>query len=137
MDIIAYKNFKKNCLCGYIEIQRGEEFDTILYQNRECVCTPEKQLITFVYSKNYVDHFARNDDGNGLIRGPLAYLITHTQFTDNQLDTIFKQWGRYLKEDTSITLFRNFLYEAKIETLYDIVKSLNLEGRIQDVQNNI
>lgn len=127
MEIITYKNLKGNCLCGYIEIPKGTEFPTILHEDRECVCFPDKRLITLVYSKRYIEYFARNDDGNGLLRGPLAYLISHTNFTEEQLNILYNKWKIYIKTVSPFLLFKNLLYEAKIETLCDIVNSLNLK----------
>lgn len=124
MSIIAFKNYEGNCMSGFIKIEKGMEFTSTIHETKECVCCPDGRLIAFVYSIFYTKCLARNDDGQGLIRGPLVYLITHTSYTPEQSDILLEKWSKYLQPNG---LFNILLYEAPINILQDIIGSLNLK----------
>lgn len=128
-NVIVFRDFiNQKILCGdIVSFKIGEIFPTTVYDKKEYVCFPDKRLITKVWSQNYVDYFARNDDGKGLLRGNLTYLLNSKSYTEEQQQILRQQWGKYLLPYTDVILFNNRLYEAHIETLQDIISSLKIE----------
>jgi hypothetical protein len=70
MDYIVSRRFKTKAICGPVNLPRFTE------------CQTAGQTITWggkplcrVTSQNAYDHFARNDDGQGIVRGALTQKI--------------------------------------------------------------
>lgn len=129
---IVFRDFNDIAICGEVHLKRGEEFPSIITEEREFICNHEKQFLVAVYSQNQVDHFARNDDGQGLLRGDLTYLIAHKSFTEEQEKIIRKQWFKYILPFKDTLLFNNLFYELSIDILKKILSSLKIE-----VENNV
>lgn len=81
MTYIVFKRFKSTAVCGYINLQYGTECDgldnVILYKGKP---------ICYVTSQNAHDYFARNDDGQGLLRGKLTQSILKCLASGNGVD---------------------------------------------------
>ena len=73
MNYIVHKRFKGNAICGNINIPAMTvcaERDGCIYHNGDALC--------FATSENAHQFFARNDDGNGMLRGKLIQAIQKT-----------------------------------------------------------
>jgi len=129
---IVFRDFNDIAICGEVHLKRGEKFLSTITEEREFICTNDKQLLVAVYSQNQIDHFARNDDDQGLLRGDLTYLLAHKIFTEEQSDIIRKRWSKYILPYTDTLLFNNLFYELPIDILKKILSSLKIE-----VENNV
>ena len=127
--VIVFKDFDAKAICGHVSLKRGEEFILIYSQDedREYVCFPNSDKIVARYSQNYITHFARNDDKNGLLRGDLTTLISHSITTPEQEELLRTAWVKYLLPYTDVILFNNSFYDAPIEDLEKMQISLNIE----------
>lgn len=70
MEYICYKRFKDNGMDGYINLPRGsevEEVDGIIASGSKAICKNTSQAA--------YEHFARNNDNQGLQRGDLIIEI--------------------------------------------------------------
>lgn len=125
--MIVFRDFNGKSLSGYISLHRGEELETTIKDYREFVCLPDKTIIVAVYSQYYIEHFSRDDDGQGLLRGDFTYKISQTEFSNEQQEILRKDWNKYLLPYKETLLFNNNFYEAPIEDLKNILSSLKIE----------
>lgn len=73
MQYIVYKRFKTNALCGDVNLPAMtlcEENNGVVYYQGKPLC--------YIVSENAHKHFAKNDDGNGMLRGQLIQAICKT-----------------------------------------------------------
>lgn len=73
MQYIVYKRFKATALCGEVNIPAlsiCECEDGLISYNGNPIC--------YNVSENAHQHFTRNNDGQGLLRGKLIQAITNT-----------------------------------------------------------
>lgn len=83
MLYIVHTNFDGKAICGEITLPVGTECTAMsgtIYHNLKAVCK--------IASYNAYNHFARNNDGNGLKRGELIKTIKDT------LSTHIDRWER-------------------------------------------
>lgn len=73
MKYIVHKRFKDKAICGYVNLPALTECESsngvIIFNGKTLCCET---------SKNAHQHFARNDDGNGMLRGRLTQAILKT-----------------------------------------------------------
>lgn len=70
MQYIVHRRFKDKAICGNVNIPAMsvcEESDGLLTYNEAPIC--------YEASENAHQYFARNDDGNGMVRGKLTQAI--------------------------------------------------------------
>ena len=73
MKYIAHRRFKGKALCGDVNIPAMTELEEI-----DGVITLDGNSICYITSENAHQYFARNDDGNGMLRGKLTQAIQNT-----------------------------------------------------------
>ena len=131
--IIVFNNFDKLAIYGEIvHLERGKELCTIIQNNQEYVCD-NNNLITKKGSQNYIQHFALNNDGQGLLRGDITFFLSnYDHYTDEQMTTLRTKWAEYLMDYSDTILFNDNFYDADINVLNTILDSLGLE-----VNNNV
>lgn len=127
MKYIVHRRFKEKAICGNVNLPYGTECESVngvLYYNCKPLCVTT--------SENAHQHFARNDDGFGLIRGKL------TQDIQNALKQEYGHQERWDKvwEDTTCAAYRRHeyanhwlwnhdFYNASIEILEYIASVVN------------
>lgn len=130
MDYIVYKRFKDKAICGNINLPVNticQLRDNMLFYNDKPLC-----LVTSYSSEQ---HFARNDDGQGLLRGKMTQaIIKKLSKRDNDYQTRWnKVWSdfccnKYKRvEHTDYWLWNNQFYSAPIEDLKYIMKLIGLK----------
>lgn len=125
MQYIVHKRFKQESISGYVNIPACsvcEEQDGVILYNGNVVCSAS--------SMNAHQHFARNDDGNGLLRGRLTRSIMKAlekrdkdyQSRWNKIwdDSLCQPYRR--KEYAQYWLWNDDFYKADIDTLRHIAK---------------
>lgn len=120
MKYITHKRFKQHAICGDVNIPALTELEAV----NSMICLDHKPICT-IFSENAYQHFARNDDGNGLERGQLTRAIVKTlsRRDEHYQDRWDKVW-----DDVTCQAYRRFeyqdhwiwnhaFYNADIETL--------------------
>lgn len=133
-DMIVFRPFSGKAICGQeVNLNKGDKLISTVVDGREYVCFPDdkKKLIVAVYSQNYLDHFSRNHDNNGLERGEITYRLSSQIFTDKQKEILVKKWSKYI--ELPFFIFHNRFYEAPLDILKNIEDDLNKEGGTSDV----
>ncbi len=122
MDYIAHKRFKANGLCGAVNLPANT------------VCHCEGGVISHLgdeicwhKSQNAHQFFARNDDGQGMLRGKLTQSIQRTlaKRDEHYQDRWDKVWEdaicqNYKREGDDRWLWNHEFFEADILTLKHI-----------------
>ena len=132
MKYITYRRYKDNCLSGAVNIPAQTECSLegslILYNNKPiCYCT----------SQHAHQHFTRDDDGQGLLRGQLLCNIekTLTKQDVNYQTRWDKIWAsplcqKYKRvEHPNNWLWNHEFYIAPIEDLIAIAKLIGIKER--------
>lgn len=120
MKYICYRRFKGQGLVSEMNIPALSE----LYTFKDALIFGEKP-VCFVESENGHQYFARNDDGNGLLRGKLTQAIQKTLEKRDEYyqDRWDKVWEDELcskfkrKEHENFWLWNNEFFRAQIEEL--------------------
>jgi hypothetical protein len=97
MEYIVVERFKRDNALGRFNLPRGtrvEEKEGWLYHNGCCICSDHSAIMR--------DHFARNDDGNGLKRGDLSHAIVKALRIrpDEPKEAWNKRWEPIWKDPT-------------------------------------
>ena len=134
-SVIVFRRFKELGICGDVNIPYGTE----LIIDNGFVTFPDGRKITKVHSQNYIQHFALNDDGQGLLRGKLTYAIAFSprerkhkngyvfRFSEDENDMIRREWGKYLMPYDDTILFNDNFYDAPIEDLKKLADALDIQ----------
>ena len=128
MQYIVYKRFKAMALCGEVNIPAlsiCECDDGLIKYNGKDIC--------YNVSENAHQHFARNNDGQGLLRGKLiqAIMTTLSNRDDNYQSRWDKVWDdnlcqKYKRSDYSdYWLWNHDFFNAEI---YDLKYIAGLIG---------
>lgn len=125
MNYIVHTRFKGKAICGEVNLPAMTE--CTLEESTICY---EGQPLCYVRSDNAHNHFARNDDGQGMTRGKLIRAIQNRLAKrDEQYqarwdkvweDPLCQQYRR--PEHADHWLFDHKFYEAPIEDLRYIEK---------------
>lgn len=129
--MITFREFNGLAICGEVNIPAG----TKLKNSGEFIAFEDGRLVTRRYSDNYCKHFTRNDDGHGLERGRLTYAIAYSprnngdgcRLSEDEIEMIRRDWGKYLMPYNDTVLFNNDFYDAPIEDLRAIAAALEME----------
>lgn len=137
MDYIAHRRFKKLALCGLVNISATancEAIGNIIMYDGKPVC--------YITSQNAYDYFARNDDGQGLLRGKITRDILKCLASGNgvdpRTDKVYqakwdKVWADELCQKYKRIEFDDFwlwnhdFYNAPIEDLQYIAKLVGVK----------
>ena len=125
MKYICHQRFKTNAICGEVNIPALSELSTfkdVLFWKEKPIC-----LLT---SENAHQYFARNDDGQGLLRGKLTQAIQKelAKKDEHHQDRWNKIWADKRcskfkrKEHEDFWLWNNSFFDAQIEELKYIVE---------------
>lgn len=140
---IVYRRFKGKAFCGEdVNFPYGSEFPIVDQCHVDFVTFPDGRIINRVYSDDYCKHFSRNDDGQGLIRGKLAYAIAYSprecvdentgfvsRLSQEERETLRKEWPMYIVPNASAFLFNDLFYDAPVEHLQKIADYLNIKPK--------
>lgn len=149
MDYITHHDFKGDTLSGLIFLHRGDILtltDGKLYYDNRLICIAR--------SYNGKQHFARNDDGNGLERGDISYAIAYGErnrtwteettvidedgtehkeivemqgrFTPEEIAMIERDYPQFDKNPDGVLLFSDEFFTADIETLRELAGKLDI-----------
>lgn len=131
MKYICYKRFRGKILSKTIvNIPYGTEFESsgnFLYDH-------DGKYMMATTSFNCHQHFSRNDDGQGLRRGKLAYAIAFAprgksyRFSEDEIAMLTRDYQRFLKP-TDMILFNNDFFNAEVSELEELAKKLNIKVR--------
>lgn len=130
MKYIVHRRFKHSTTCDKFNIPAMTECDEvnniIMYQGKE-VC--------YIKSRNAHQFFARNDDGNGMIRGKLTQVIQST--LSKQDNDYQNRWDKiwddplcqpYRRDDHfDMWVWNHEFYEADIEVLKHIANLIGIK----------
>ena len=138
MKYIAHTRFKGKTMAGTsVLIRRGKALERkgdILFFKDTPVC---------VY-RSYIgkQHFAVDEDGEGMERGSLTYEMAFAprvriegtkdepkqqRFTDEELETLSTEWKQYIKKHCGMLLFNDEFFELPVETLREIAGSVHID----------
>lgn len=130
MQYITHRTFNENSISGNVFIKRGDKLNLIgntLYYNNKPICVAR--------SLNGKQHFAINEDGQGLKRGELTYFIAYSnrqkqhsdghvfRFSEDEIEMLVKDYPQWLKQTTPI-LFNDNFFTANVEDLQELADKL-------------
>lgn len=81
MRYVVIRRFKSIAMCGEVNLPFGTECESIGNTIRY-----DGKPICFITSQNAHDYFARNDDGQGLLRGKLTQSVLKCLASGNGVD---------------------------------------------------
>ena len=120
MKYITHRRFKGNALCGEVNIPAMTEVEDI-----DGVITYDGKMICYDTSANAHQYFARNDDGNGMLRGGLTHAIQkclakrdaryQERWDKVWEDTVCQPYKR--PEDENFWLWNHDFFNAEIDAL--------------------
>lgn len=139
MEYIVHHRFKEIAACNKkLNIPYGTKLKLI----HGFISTINGELICYPTSENGHKYFSRNDDGNGLERGKITYAIAYSkhksanikdkqiyQFSDEEINILKHNWKHFLRDDVDVILFNHDFFNANIEELREMAKSLNIKVR--------
>lgn len=120
---ICYKRFRAKAICGEVNIPATtecEETDGFIFYDKKIICAYK--------SENAHQHFARNDDGQGMMRGKLTQAIQKTlaKLDRGHQERWDKMWAdpicqKYKRSDhEEFWLWNHEFFNAEIVDLYHI-----------------
>ena len=130
MKYIVHTRFKDKAICGNVNLPAltiCEEYNNIIMYNDKCIC--------YATSECAHKHFARNDDGQGMLRGKLTQQIQKTlAVRDNDYQ---KRWDKIWSnpncrkykrtEYEDYWLWNNKFFNAPIEDLLLIANLIGIK----------
>lgn len=132
MQYITHHPFKGKALSGEdVDIPYGTTFDTI----GRFIVYDDKKVLCKITSLNAHQYFARNDDGQGLLRGRITHAIAYDRltemggfyFTDAQQELLNGKWSRFIIPDSTMILFNHAFFNARIVDLKEMIKDLGIQ----------
>lgn len=132
MNYITYKRTRFHGLSGVVNFPRGTEAE----ETGGYICV-DGNIVCMNTSQNAYEHFARNDDGKGILRGRLVKSIKKTL---EKRDTNYqKRWdkvwndplcGRYKRPEHNDFWVWNFeFYHAPIYDLQHIARLVGVPNK--------
>jgi hypothetical protein len=132
MQYICYKRFKGRTLSqDHANIPYGTTFETA---GSFLLDSDNKPMMTTT-CYNCHKHFSRNDDGQGLRRGKLAYAIAYAprgdkyRFSEEETTMLTRDYQRFLKPTETI-LFNDDFFNAEVSELEELAKKLDIRVKI-------
>ena len=132
MQYVIYKRFKDSALCGPVNLKA-----TLPCWESEGIIYYEGKPLCFAASENALCHFARDDDGKGLLRGKLIGDIKRrlAQRDGDYQKRWDKIWADKLcakfkrKEYADFWIWNKAFHDAEIEELEYVAELIGLEVR--------
>lgn len=132
MQYIVHNRFKDIALCGPVNLKATSQC-----WEAEGVIFYEAQPLCYATSENSFEHFARNDDGNGMLRGQLTHAIKkRLAKRDAQYQERWdKVWADKLcakfkrKEYADFWIWNKAFHDAEIGELEYVAELIGLEVR--------
>ena len=137
MEYITHHRFKEIGACGKL---LNIPYGTTLEMIGGFIATSDSKAICYPTSENAHKHFSRNDDNNGLERGVLTYAIAFGKrkpanskdkqiyrFSNEEIRLLETRWKHFLKDDVDVILFNHEFFNADIEELREMAKSLKIK----------
>jgi len=129
IEYICHRDFKGKCIAGDVKIKRGEKAEL----DNSVICIDRVGIICVGTSFIANQHFAINEDGEGLKRGALTYAIAYAdrdggngcRFSDDEQVMLLKEYPQFLK-DTDTILFNHAFFTADIPVLEELAEKLNI-----------
>lgn len=136
MKYIVHRRFKSKAICGDVNLPAMTECElrgNILYLGEKELCV--------VTSENSHQYFARNDDGNGMLRGVLTQAIQkRLSVRKSQDDPDYQARWDKVWEDSACQPYKRADYEdmwfwnhdffgADIETLRHIAEMIGINNK--------
>ena len=129
MQYVIYKRFKDSALCGLVNLKA-----TLPCWESEGIIFYEGKPLCFAASENALCHFARDDDGKGLLRGKL---ISEIKRKLAKRDGAYqKRWDKVWtdpiclrfkrKEFDDFWIWNKAFYDAEIADLEHIVRLIEV-----------
>ena len=120
MQYIVHRRFKGDAICGAVNLPAMTQCENI-----EGIITLNGKPLCAAISENAHQYFARNDDGNGMMRGNLTQRIIKrlARRDDAYQDRWDKVWADKLcqkykrKEHSDHWLWNHAFFKASIEDL--------------------
>ena len=130
MNYIVHRRFKGKAICGDVNIPAMtdvEEVDGVILYDGKPIC--------FVASENANQYFARNDDGNGMLRGNLTQAIhkTLSKRDEKYQERWDKVWDDPVCQPYKRTEYADYwlwnadFYNADIDVLEHIARLVGVE----------
>lgn len=138
MKYITHNRFRKLAACGAtLNIPYGTELETA----GNFIVSPDGKPICCITSENAKQHFAHNDDGQGLKRGKLTWAIAYSQrvrtgqsgrqqrFTEQEIKLLETKWAHFLRRDVEVILFNEDFFAAAVGELQQLADALHIKVR--------
>ena len=131
MEYICHKPFRrKGALGNKFFIKKGKTFNTI----GDFIVSQDNKPICAVTSRVAYQHFARNDDHQGIQRGDLTYKIAFLErqpdekigfrFTPEERELLQTEYPQFLKQDCQYLVFNYDFFNANIDQLQELYDKL-------------
>lgn len=140
IEYIAFRDYKGASITSKIEIiKKGEKFQLIA--GRIATLDNPPRSICLLDSHIAHEYFARNDDGNGMLRGAITYAIAFSErmipsdigvfrFSEEEQEIIRNEYSRFLRDDSDAILFNSDFFNADIDELAVMARELNINYEI-------
>lgn len=132
MNYITHHRFRANAICGEVNLRYG----TRLIREGGMLCLTDGRAICFASSQNAKEHFARDDDGQGLERGRLTHAIAFAprkseqgyRFSEAEREMLAQDYRHWLRQDTDMILFNDDFFAAPVNELRELAKRLKIKA---------
>ena len=137
MEYIVHHRCREISATGErVNLPYGSRFQTI----GDFIATPDAKALCDTTSDMAHRYFGRNDDGKGLQRGTLTHAIAfqyrerkgpdgrRQRFTEAEIETLERDWSRFLVPDVSVILFNHDFFEADPAELAALAKAVNIKA---------
>ena len=130
MKYVACRRFRGKDLNGVsVNIPYGSELNT----NGKYICLGHVP-VCFEKSQTAHKYFAINEDGKGLERGTLTFLLAFMprktkcgfRYTDKERAMLINNWGKYIRQDVDMFLFNHEFFCAPVEDLKAMANSIKM-----------
>lgn len=132
MEYICHKRYKKTGASGEeYNFPYGTKLRTVgtfIANGPEAVCS--------VKSEDAYMYWARNDDGQGLMRGMLTHAIAYShrkpnkdngfRFTPEEIEILEKEYPHFLRQDTDTIIFNHEFFNAEVDELKKMADRLEV-----------
>lgn len=136
MTYTTHHRFRKLSMSGE---KLNLPYGTELKEENNIIYTLSGKPICFATSQNAKQHFSRNDDGQGLMRGAITYAIAFAarknkdegfRFTQEERNLLCEKYNRFLRNDTDYLLFNDDFFTAEISDLQAVAADLKIKIKV-------
>lgn len=98
------------------------------------ITTLDNRPLAFVKSETAHKYFAVDDDGDGLKRGELTYLIAYLprvtkegyRYTAKEREKLCEHWAKYIRQDVEMLLFNHDFFCAPLSDLKQMAAEIKM-----------